>query len=334
MKLFSRRQAKPPTYLLPLRKKILADPTLTSQLWGCVSLSRSQYNTHYGTAIERFGRYLQSEERLNIALRTATDQLQDSLIYRLPHHRDREESARFEQLWKFTCFLKPLLSAAMKTDRRWYNKHQQETASFVGAVYYRDYPGPARHTIIKLNLLNFVHPIGGDWLLQDDLRCIESLYQFIDSAGDTLPVQQVASVPAEQLKKSTATVDTATAVKPSDPDPSPGPVVPDPDFNDAADNQQETSSVPTDNPLQPEVSAELFNRFTDWLPDDARVLKDDHVYIESPITIEQFIADNHLTVSVGDVQQSLLTHGFTRAIITLGKKKRISCLRVPEEAHV
>ncbi|MEM7294518.1 MAG: hypothetical protein AAF420_14150, partial [Pseudomonadota bacterium] len=163
MKLFSRCRAKPPPYLMAVRTAVPADSAITGQLWSCISISRSQYDTHYATAIDRFGRYFQSQERLNAALRIAIVQLQESLIYRLPHDRDREESARFEQLWKFTCFLKPLLSAAMTTNRRWYNKRHQETASFVGAVYYRDYPGLARHTIIKLNLLNFVHPISGDW---------------------------------------------------------------------------------------------------------------------------------------------------------------------------
>lgn len=335
MKLFFRKQAKPPSHALPVSTTVPADQALTGQLWSCVSLSRSQYNTHYVTATDRFGRYFQSHERLNAALRLAIDQLQQSLICRLPHDRDREESARFEQVWKFTCFLQPLLTEAMAIDRRWYKKDHQETATFIGAAYYRDHPGAARQPVIKLNLSHFLHPVSSDWLLQDDLRCIDLLYKTLEDASERMPERTVqksngntARTPSadNQTHPSTLELGTTQCVTKR---------ITDLAADRTPVNEEDTSLQPSDSSsLCPETRADLFMRFMAWLPDDARLLKDDYAYIESPNTIEQFIEENDLTVSVGDVQQSLLNHGFTRELITLGKKKRISCLRVPEEAHV
>ena len=346
MKLFSRNRATVPAHLLPVKKTHAADSALHSQLWSCVSLSRTQYKTHYLTAIDRFTRYFQSQDRLNTALQSAVNLLQESLISRLPHDRNREESARFEQVWKFTCFLQPLLKEAMTTDRRWYNNRQQEIASFIDATYYRDHSGPARPSFIKLNLTNLLHPISVDWLMQDELRCVDLLYRCIDDnpvqatgkklynrlmdkrfqsapAADETPPPVAQQEPIEKIAKQENESQENSAVRgPNDSE------------QDTPKNRQEALSITTELPMSPEFGADLFKRFMAWLPEDARILMDDVPYIESPQTIEQFINDNHLKVSVGTVQQLLLQHGFVRELISVGKKKRISGLRIPEDAHV
>jgi hypothetical protein len=346
MKLFSRNRATPPAHLLSVKKTISADSALHSQLWSCVSLSRTQFKTHYLTASNRFARYFQSQDRLNTALQSAVNQLQESLISRLPHDRDREESARFEQVWKFTCFLQPLLKEAMATDRRWYNNRQQEIASFMDAAYYRDHSGPVRQSFIKLNLLNFLHPFSTDWLMQDELRCVDLLYRCIDDMATQ----------ATKQKLNNSIIDKRSQITPAA-DAIPSPVAQQKPIEKKArqeneeqenstahgsihseqttpNNRQETPSTPTELPMSPEFGADLFKRFMAWLPEDAQLLKDDIPYIESPHTIERFINDNHLEVSVGEVQQLLLQHGFVRELISVGKKKRISGLRIPEDAHV
>jgi len=334
MNLFSRAEAKLPLYFLPVEKASRADPAVLGQIWSCVSLSRSQYKTHYGTAIDRFGRYFQSAERLNTALQLAVEQLQDSLIYRLPRDRDREESARFEQVWKFTCFLQPLLSEAMAIDRRWYNKRQQQTAIFIDAAYYRDHPGPAHPSCIKLNFPHFLHPISVDWLMQDKLRCIDCLYQCIDKSVYEIPEQKANRTTEKSSAITPTSIETPLTVVESDTKQTTPANSPNHTDNNETGNKQETPSPPSETPLSPQASTELASRFMAWLPADSLKLKDSSSYIESPITIEQFIADGKLVVSVGEVQQSLLDHGFVRELIHLGKKKRTSCLRVPENAHV
>lgn len=346
MKLFSRNRATPPTHLRPVKKTLAADSALHNQLWSCVSLSRTQFKTHYLTAIDRFARYFQSKDRLNTALQGAVNQLQESLISRLPHDRDREDSARFEQVWKFTCFLQPLLKESMATDRRWYNSRQQEIASFIDATYYRDHSGPARPSFIKLNLPHLLHPVSVDWLMQDELRCVDLLYRCIDDnpvqatekkvdsrlsdksfhstvATDETPPPVAQQEPIEKIvKQQNESQENSTARGPNDSE------------QNTVDNRRETPSTTTELPISAELGADLFKRFMAWLPEDARLFKDDIPYIESPQTIEQFINDNHLEVSVGTVQQLLLQRGFVRELISVGKKKRISGLRIPEDAHV
>ncbi|OED35904.1 hypothetical protein AB833_29055 [Chromatiales bacterium (ex Bugula neritina AB1)] len=288
-------------------------------------MSRAQFNTHYRTAISRFGLYLQCETRLNAALQSALDQLQESLIFRLPLERDREEAARFEQVWKFTCLLQPLLAEVMTTDRRWYNRQHQQTTCFINAAFYRDYTGPARPSLIKLNLLHFLHPVSSDWLMQDDLRCIDTLYRGIDGSDGALSKQH-------QTSEATQNNSTVPVTKPTTP------LVIENSHNTLAnsdtDKSQQIGPTPKDTPLPAQVSADLHRRFIAWLTPESTLVKDAATYIESPQTIERFIDDRKLEVSVGEVQQSLLSHGFVRELVNLGKKKRASCLRVPEDANV
>jgi len=165
----------------------------TRKIWECVSVSRSQFEDHYIGTIRNIAVYIQDRDLFCVALKSAADALQGTMIVRLPYDRPREQGAKVEQLWKYAMFSSHLLREAAKLNRVWLDRKGNRVlfADFaMKGLQYQDSDTPSSITMIG-NLNQILPKSSAQWLLEDDEKCLLEVTRaaagercFIDSRSD------------------------------------------------------------------------------------------------------------------------------------------------------